>query len=85
VRILIHAVNNLLSPDADPDSATWTGPPPEITTVQPSLYTNLATSLFAAFLVMIGKQWINRYLRNLGGSAAENSRSRQREPDGFKK
>ena len=32
---------------------------------------------------MLGKQWVNRYLRNRGGSAAEKSRNRQRKLDGF--
>ena len=85
MRILIHAVNSSLFPDADPDSATWTGPPPEIVTVQSLLYASLATSLFAAFLAMLGKQWVNRYLRNRGGSAADKSRDRQRKLDGFVK
>jgi len=85
MRILINAVNNSLFPDADPDSVTWTGPPPNIVTVQSLLYASLATSLFAAFLAMLGKQWVNRYLRNRGGSAADKSRDRQRKLDGFKK
>jgi len=83
MRILIHAMNNSLFPDADPTSATWTGPPPEIVTVQSLLYASLATSLFAAFLAMLGKQWVNRYLRNRGGSVADKSRDRQRKLDGF--
>ena len=85
MRILIHTMNNSLFPDADPGSATWTGPPPEIVTVQSLLYASLATSLFAAFLAMLGKQWVNRYLRNRGGSAADKSRDRQRKLDGLKK
>jgi hypothetical protein len=35
-----------------------TGPPPEITIVQSLLYAGLATPLFAAFLAMLGKQWV---------------------------
>jgi len=85
MQILIHAVNSSLFPDANPDSATWDGPPPEIVTVQSLLYASLATSLFAAFLAMLGKQWVNRYLRNRGGSAADKSRDRQRKLDGFEK
>ena len=85
MRILIRTMNNSLFPDADPDSATWTGPPPEIVTVQSLLYASLTTSLFAAFLAMLGKQWVNRYLRNRGGSAADKSRDRQRKLDGFEK
>jgi len=83
MRILIHTMNNSLFPDADPGSTTWTGPPPEIVTVQSLLYASLTTSLFAAFLAMLGKQWVNRYLRSRGGSAADKSRDRQRKLDGF--
>jgi len=85
MRILIHTMNNSLFPDADPSSTTWTGPPPEIVAVQSLLYASLTTSLFAAFLAMLGKQWVNRYLRNRGGSAADKSRDRQRKFDGFEK
>ena len=85
MRILIHAVNSSLFPDAGPDPITWTGPPPGIVTVQSLLYASLATSLFAAFLAMLGKQWVNRYLRNHGGSAADKSRDRQRKLDGLEK
>ena len=85
MQILIHAVNGSLFPDANPASATWTGPPPEIVTVQSLLYASLATSLFAAFIAMLGKQWVNRFLRNRGGSAADKSRDRQRKLDGLEK
>jgi len=54
MRILIHAMNSSLFPDADLDSFTWTGPPPEIVTVQCLLYESLASSLFATFLAMLG-------------------------------
>ena len=85
MQILIHAMNDSLFPDVNPASATWTGPPPEIVTVQSLLYASLATSLFAAFIAMLGKQWVNRYHRNHGGSAADKSRDRQRKLDGFEK
>ena len=85
MQILINAVNSSLFPNADPGVITWTGPPPEIITVQSLLYASLTTSLFAAFLAMLGKQWVNRYLRNHGGSAADKSRNRQRKLDGLQK
>ena len=84
MQILIHTMNKTLFPDVDPSSVAWTGPPPEIAIVQSLLYASLALSLLAAFLAMLGKQWVNRYLRNHGGSAAEKSRDRQRKLDGFK-
>ena len=55
IQILIHAVNGCLFPDVNPNSVIWTGPPPKIATVQSLLYASLATSLFAAFLAMLGK------------------------------
>lgn len=85
MRILIHTMNGSLFPDADPSSVIWAGPPPEIATVQSLLYASLATSLFSAFLAMLGKQWVNRYIRNRGGSAADKSRARQRKLDGLEK
>jgi len=85
MQILIHTMNNSLFPDVQPSSATWTGPPREIVIVQSLLYASLVTSLFAAFLAMLGKQWVSRYLRNRGGSAADKSRDRQRKLDGLEK
>ena len=84
LRILIHSMNDSIFPDTDPSSTTaWTGPPPQIVTVQALLYASLAISLFAAYLAMLGKQWVNRYLRKHGGSTTEKSRDRQRKLDGF--
>ena len=83
MQVLIHAVNGSLFPNADPSAITWTRPPPKIVAVQCLLYASLSTSLFAAFLAMLGKQWISRYLRNRGGSAADKSRDRQRKLDGL--
>ena len=83
MQILIHTANGSLFPDVDPNIISWTGPPPGIVTVLSLLYTSLATSLFAAFLAMFGKQWINRYLRRHGGSAADKSRDRQKKIDGL--
>ena len=86
MRVLIHALNGSLYPDADPLAAiTWNGPAPEIVTVQCLLYASLATSLFAAFTAMLGKQWINHYIRNRGGSAAEKSWDRQQKLDGMER
>jgi len=85
MRILIHNMNNSLFSDADPNSTIWTGPPPKIVTVQSLLYASLATSLLSAFLAMLGKQWVTRYLRNRGGSAADKSRDRQQKLDGLQK
>jgi len=42
-------------------------------------------SLLAAFVAMLGKQWLNRYLRHAGGSMIERCGDRQRKFDGLKK
>jgi len=42
-------------------------------------------SLLAAFVAMLGKQWLNRYLRNSGGSMIERCGDRQRKFDGLEK
>ena len=42
-------------------------------------------SLLAAFVAMLGKQWLNRYLRNSGGSVIERCGDRQRKCDGLGK
>jgi len=49
------------------------------------MYTSLLISLLAAFVAMLGKQWLNRYLSNSGGSMIERCGDRQRKCDGLKK
>jgi len=49
------------------------------------MYTSPMTSLLAAFVSMLGKQWLNRYLRNPGGSMIKRCRDRQRKCDGLEK
>ena len=49
------------------------------------MYASLLISLLAAFIAMLGKQWLNRYLRNEGGSVIERCGDRQRKRDGLEK
>ena len=49
------------------------------------MYASLLISLLAAFIAMLGKQWLNRYLRNSGGSMIERCGDRQRKFDGLEK
>ena len=49
------------------------------------MYASLLISLLAAFIAMLGKQWLNRYLRHEGGSMIERSGDRQRKCDGLDK
>ena len=63
----------------------WTGPSSTDVTVSVLLYTSLSISLLAAFLAMLGKQWLNRYARRHGGSAAERCGDRQRKLNGLQR
>jgi membrane protein implicated in regulation of membrane protease activity len=52
--------------------------------VQAILFASLATSLFSAFLAMLGKQWLNRYdSTDKRGSAIERGQNRQQKLDGI--
>lgn len=84
LRILIHKTDSTF-PNPDLSSLEWTGPDPELVAVQSLLYASLAASLLAAFLAVLGKQWLNRYARAKGGSAVERCRDRQRKADGMSK
>ena len=60
-------------------------PPTEIVTVTGLMYASLFISLLAAFIAMLGKQWLNRYMRNAGGSVIERCGDRQRKRDGLER
>jgi len=82
MRFLIHSINNSAF-TTPPELPTWDGPPKEIVVAVNLLYASLVTSLFAAFVAMLGKQWVNRYTRNKGGSIAERCGDRQRKLNGL--
>jgi len=78
-------MENTLFPNVDPDSITWTGPPPTIVTAQSLFYAGFAISSFAAFITMLGKSWVGQSLRNCTGSAADGHSDMQRKLDGLKR
>ena len=49
------------------------------------MYASLLISLLAAFVAMLAKQWLNRYIRNAGRSMSERCGDRQRKLDGLEK
>ena len=62
----------------------WTGPDPTLVHIQCILFSSLAASLLAAFVAMLGKQWLNRYSKvDMHGSLIDRSRDRQRKMDGM--
>jgi len=84
LRVLIHKVDNTAFSGNVPSIPQWVGPSHTIIRVQAILFTSLATSLFSAFLAMLGKQWLNRYTSvDVRGSAIERGQNRQRKLDGI--
>jgi len=61
----------------------WGGPNPSIVHIQVILYSSLWASLLAAFIAMLGKQWLNRYASVERGSIIDRGHSRKRKMDGM--
>ena len=84
LRVILYNMNKTAFGNDIPTIPQWTGPPRAIVQVQAILYASLATSLFSAFLAVLGKQWLNRYASvDMRGSAIERSQNRQRKLDGI--
>ncbi|KAF9785280.1 hypothetical protein BJ322DRAFT_1108733 [Thelephora terrestris] len=81
----IIAESKGLNLPANPSSdSPWTGPNPTLIHVQAILFSSLAVSLLAAFVAMLGKQWLNRYSQaDMRGSPTVRSRDRQRKMEGM--
>ena len=63
LRAIFLSLNRSTAPDEHPAAPpAWGGPPIEIITASNLLYASLLMSLLAAFVAMLGKQWLNRYL-----------------------
>ena len=84
LRVILYQLNKTAFDGNVPPVPKWSGPPRTIVQVQAILYASLAASLFAAFLAVLGKQWLNRYASiDMRGSAIERSQNRQRKLDGI--
>ena len=85
LRVLIYKIDSTtFGGDVPPIPPQWTGPPHTPIQVQAILYASLAASLFSAFLAMLGKQWLNRYMStDMRGTAIERSQSRQQKLNGI--
>ncbi|KAF9783440.1 hypothetical protein BJ322DRAFT_152244 [Thelephora terrestris] len=83
LRVLIHKIDNTTFGGEAPALPQWAGPPQTIIRVQCLLYASLFASLLAAFLAMLGRQWLSRYGSiDLRGSAIERNQDRQRKLNG---
>ena len=84
LRVLIHKMDNTTFGNNVPTIPQWTGPSPTIVHVQAILFASLAVSLLAAFLAVLGKQWLNRYTSSdVRGSAVGRGQGRQQKLDGI--
>jgi hypothetical protein len=86
LRAILLTLNQSAIPGETPVVPPVQEPPPnEIITATSLLYASLLISLLAAFTAMLGKQWLNRYLRRVGGSMIERCGDRQRKCNGLQK
>ena len=84
LRVLIDKIDNTTFGGDTPTLPQWAGPPHAIVQIQAILYASLAVSLLSAFLAMLGKQWLNRYvLTDMRGTTIERCQNRQRKLDGI--
>jgi hypothetical protein len=86
LRAILLTLNRSIVPGEDPAAPpVWSGPPAEIVATSNLIYASLLMSLLAAFVAILGKQWLNRYLRHSGRSMIERCGDRQRKFDGLEK
>ena len=84
LEMLLNATTGTLPANSVASIPRWTGPDPVIVQVQCILYATLFATLLAAFLAMLGKQWLSRYKENeTRGSTADRSRLRERKLAGI--
>ena len=86
LRAILLTLNQSAIPGETPTvPPVQAGPASETVTTTCLMYASLLISLLAAFIAMLGKQWLNRYLQNSGGSMIERCGDRQRKFDGLEK
>ena len=84
LRVILLTLNHSAIPNETPTVPTIPqNPPSEIVTATSLLFASLLLSLLAAFIAMLGKQWLNRHLRHAGGSMVERCGDRQIKCDGL--
>ena len=82
--MLLNATTGTLPAGSATSIPRWSGPDPAIVQAQCVFYATLCATLLAAFLAMLGKQWLTHYKRNeTRGSTADRSRVRERKMTGL--
>ena len=82
LKIVASAALGNVPTGTDAALPEWSGPDSTIVHVQAVLYSSLSASLLAAFVAMLGKQWLNRYASVEHGSIVDRGRDRKRKMDG---
>jgi len=72
--VLTMLLNATTGASDQPPLPTWSGPNPSVVQVQSILFGSLASALLAAFLAMLGKQWLNFHIE---GSFIDRNRHRE--------
>jgi hypothetical protein len=83
LKIIANAALGNIPTGADAALPVWNGPDSAIVRVQAIPYSSLSASLLAAFVAMLGKQWLNRYASVERGSIIDRGRQRKRKMDGM--
>ncbi|KAJ7474420.1 hypothetical protein B0H11DRAFT_1332696 [Mycena galericulata] len=86
LRLLIHNTNSSVFTESEVLIPEWNGPPSIIVAVQILLYISLFSTLLAAFLAVLGKQWLMYYgAARDRGNMEQRCLERQRKVDGLRK
>ena len=83
LKIVASAAIGNIPAGANATVPEWNGPDITIVHTQAVLYSSLLTSLLAAFVAILGKQWLNRYASVERGSIVDRGRDRKRKMDGM--
>ena len=83
LKIVASAALGTIPTGVDASFPKWDGPDSTIVHVEAILYSSLSASLLAAFVAMLGKQWLNRYASVEHGSVVDRGRQRKRKMDGM--
>ena len=68
---------------ASSGSPQWNGPDKTVVRVQAILYSSLCASFTAAFVAILGRQWLNHYAKPERGSSIDSIRNRKLKMDGM--
>jgi len=83
LKLIAGATLGITPTGANATLPEWSGPDSTIIHIQTILYSSLSTSLLAAFVAMLGKQWLNRYTSVEHGSVIDRGRDRKCKMDGM--